>query len=388
MSSRRQQITLEPRVLRWARERADLSQKTLADKMKVEPEDVTEWEETGKISIARIDNLAAKTYTPLGYLYLSEPPDEPLPIYDFRTRSGDAPQRPSVDLLDTVYLMQRRQAWMRDDLIEGGADPLDFVGVYSLTDSHTEVAAAIRSALGLTAGWAEDVSSWSDALRLLRNRLDEVGVLVVFNGVVGNNNFRVLDPKEFQGFALVDEYAPLVFVNSADFIAAQMFTLSHEVAHLLIGETGLSVFDRLLPADHRAERFSDQVAAEFLVPQQELQDYWPVAAKFGNPFQAIARKFKVSAIVGARRALDLGLIDREAFLAFYNNNKGQGQSRRTQSQGGNFWNTQKWRIGPQFAGAVARAAKEGRLLYREAYRLTGLKGDTFERMPEEMEVHL
>ena len=303
MSSRRQQITLEPKVLRWARERVSLSRDELAKKMTVKPEHVAQWEQTGKISIARIDNLAAKTYTPLGYLYLSEPPEERLPIRDFRTRSGDAPARPSVGLLDTVYLMQRRQAWMRDDLIEGGADPLAFVGAYSPKGSHIEVATSMRAMLGLAAGWAEDISTWSDALRFLRYRLDEVGVLVVFNGVVGNNNYRKLDPTEFQGFALVDEFAPLIFVNSSDFIAAQIFTLAHEVAHLFVGETGLSVFDRLLPPGHEIERFCNQVAAEFLVPQQELQKYWPAVQNSDNPYQAIARRFKVSTIVAVRRFL-------------------------------------------------------------------------------------
>ena len=391
MNSRRQQITLQPELLRWARERAGLTQDDLAKKIKVNLDRVREWEQTGKISIAQIDKLAAKTYTPLGYLYLPEPPDESLPIRDFRTRSGDAPTRPSPDLLETVYQMQRRQNWMRDDLIEGGADPLNFVGAYSLTDSHTEVAAAMRAALGLATGWAEERASWSQALRFLRNRLDKVSVLVVFNGVVGNNNYRKLDPTEFQGFALVDEYAPLVFVNSADYIAAQMFTLAHEVAHLFVGETGLSVFDRLLPADDETEQFCDQVAAEFLVPQQALQALqacWPTVQDLGNRHQAIARKSKVSAIVAARRALDLGLIERDAFFGFYDDHKRQGVGRRFTGEGGNFWNIQKWRIGPRFAGAVARAAREGRLLYREAYSLTDLRGDTFERMPEKMGVIL
>ena len=391
MTSRRQQITLQPELLRWARERAGLTQDDLAKKIPVNPDRVRAWEQTGKISIAQIDKLAAKTYTPLGYLYLPEPPDESLPIRDFRTRSGDAPTRQSPDLLDTVYQMQRRQNWMRDDLIEGGADPLNFVGAYSLTDSHTEVAAAMRAALGLATGWAEERASWSQALRFLRNRLDKVGVLVVFNGVVGNNNHRKLDPTEFQGFALVDEYAPLVFVNSADYIASQMFTLAHEVAHLFVGETGLSVFDRLLPADDETEQFCDQVAAEFLVPQQALQALqacWPTVQDLGNRHQAIARKSKVSAIVAARRALDLGLIERDAFFGFYDDHKRQGVGRRFTGEGGNFWNIQKWRIGPRFAGAVARAAREGRLLYREAYSLTDLRGDTFERMPEKMGVIL
>ena len=388
MSSRRQQITLEPKVLQWARERVGLSPEDLAKKMPVKVERVTEWEQTGRISIAQADKLAAKTYTPLGYLYLLEPPDESLPIRDFRTRSGDAPKRPSVDLLDTVYLMQRRQAWMRDDLIEGGADPLEFVGAYSVDDSYTEIAAAMRDALGLAEDWAEAMPSWREALNFLRNRLDEAGILVVFNGVVGNNNSRTLDPQEFLGFALVDEYAPLVFVNSAYYIAAQIFTLAHEVAHLLVGETGLTVFDRLLPTDNEIEQFCNQVAAEFLVPQQALQEYWPAVQHSSNPYQAIARRFRVSAIVAVRRLLDLGLIDRDTFFGSYNDLKGRRRGISSTSLGGNFWNSQRWCLGPRFAGAVARAAKEGRLQYREAYSLTGLKGDAFERMPEELGVIL
>ena len=388
MTSRRRQITLQPHVLRWARQRAGLKTEDLADKMNVKPESVLEWERTGQISIAQADKLAAKTYTPLGYLYLTDPPNEPLPIRDFRTRGDDPPKRPSVNLLDTVYQMQRRQAWMRDDLIEGEADPMPFVGAYSLNDSHAEIAAAMRAALGLKAGWAEETSNWRDALRFLRNRLDEVGVLVVFNGVVGNNTYRKLAPTEFLGFALVDEYAPLVFVNSADFIASQMFTLSHEVAHLFVGETGLSVLDRLLPTDNEIERFCNRVAAEFLVPREELQEFWSVAKVAANPYQAIARKFKVSAIVAARRALDLELIARDTFINSFESNKGQGQRRPAQRPGGNFWNTQRWRIGPRFAGAVARAASEGRLLYREAYSLTDLKRNTFENMREGMGILL
>ena len=378
MSSRGQQITLQPEVLLWARERAGLSPEQLAEKMKVKPERVSEWESTGKISIAQADRLAEGTYTPLGYLYLSKPPEEPLPIRDFRTRGDGPPKRPSPDLLDTIYQMQRRQDWMRNDLIESGADPLPFVGAYSLADSITEVASAIRDVLDLDAGWAEDRPTWRDALSFLRTRLDEIGVLVVFNGVVGNSTRRKLDPNEFQGFALVDEYAPLVFVNSADYPVAQMFTLAHEVAHLLIGETGLSVFDRLLPTDHETERFCDQVAAEFLISQQALQAYWLVVQDSVNPSKDIAQKFKVSTVVAARRLLDLGLIDQDTFFASYNKSR----------HGPSFWNVQKWRIGPRFAGAVARAAKEGRLSYREAYGLTDLRGNAFERMPEEMGIVL
>jgi len=388
MTSRRQQITLKPEVLRWARERADLSQERLAEKMNVKPERVKEWETAGELSIAQADRLAARTYTPLGYLYLSKPPEEPLPIRDFRTRGDGPPRRPSVNLLDTVYQMQRRQNWMRDDLIQNGEQPLPFVGTFSRSDSHTEVAAAMRATLGLGAGWAKGVYTWQDALRFLRNKLDEVGVLVVFNGVVGNNTSRQLDPSEFQGFSLVDEYAPLVFVNSADYIAAQIFTLAHEVAHLFIGETGLTAFDSLIPPYNETERFCDRVAAEFLVPEMEFDEAWPQVQDSDNPFAALARQFKVSTIVAARRAFDLKKTSRSDFLEFYKTVMQPVKGGRHTGEGGHFWNIQRWCIGPRFAGAVARAAKEGRLLYREAYGLTDLRGDTFEQMPEKMEIAL
>ena len=213
-------------------------------------------------------------------------------------------------------------------------------------------------------------------------------MLVVFNGVVGNNTSRKLDPDEFQGFALVDEYAPLVFVNNADFKAAQMFTLAHELAHLFVGETGISGFEHLKFDSNTTERFCDQVSAEFLVPAAELRDFWTTATQASDPYQSVARQFKVSSLVAARRARDLGLIEPIAFFKFYDEytDREWHSIQQSQASGGNFWNTQKWRIGTRFGTAIFRAVKEGRLLYREAYNLTGLKGETFENMREKMEI--
>lgn len=383
MSSRRLQITLQPDVLRWARKRAKLQPEELAKKMGVkQPERVLQWEDDGVISVAQVDKLAKCTYTPLGFLYSKEPPEDRLPIADFRTREGTPP--PSPGLLETIYLMQRRQAWMRDELIEEGAEPLDFVGAYGMETPTQRVAEAMREALQLTDGWAETQNTWSDALRLFQNRLDVTGVLVCFNGVVGNNTRRKLNQNEFQGFALADEYAPLVFVNSADFKAAQMFTLAHELAHLFIAKSGVSTFEVLQPASNETETFCDKAAAEFLVPEDELRAFWSHAGT-NNPYQAIARRFKVSSVVAARRALDLGLIDTEVFLSFYKQNANEWLiNQQSETGGGNFWNTQKWRIGPRLATAIVRAVREQRMLYREAYNLTGLWGNTFENIPEKM----
>ena len=383
-------IKLQPAVLRWARERVSLSTDQLAEKMRIKPERVLEWERSGSITTAQADTLAEKTYTPLGYLYLSEPQAESLPIDDFRTRSGESLRRPSPNLLDTVYAMQRRQGWMRNEVIRQYEEPpLPFVGAFELTDDPVSVAEAMRNVLGISDGWAATVPNWSAALRHLRDKSEAAGILVVFNGVVGNNSHRKLDPKEFQGFALVDEHAPLVFVNNADFKAAQIFTLAHELAHVFVGETGLSHLEDMQPSDNETELFCDKTAAEFLVPERDLRAYWREANQTSSPYMSIARRFRVSSIVAARRALDLELTGRGTFFEFYNEYRSKEWRTSKQSKGGgNFWFNQIWRIGPRFATMVCRAVKEGRLTYTEAYSLTDLRGRTFENMPEELELSL
>jgi Zn-dependent peptidase ImmA (M78 family) len=378
-------LTLKPKVLQWARERAGLDAAALAKKVggSATAERVREWEHTGQLTFTQAKKLAHVTHTPEGYLYLTEPPEDKLPIPDFRT-VGDAPvRRPSPDLLDTIYLMQRRQAWMRDFLIEEGEPPLPFVGSATLNTQPEQVAADIRKTLGFAVGWAGEEDTWTEALMHLRQKIEGAGVLIVVNGIVENNVHRKLNPDEFRGFVLSDAYAPLVFINGADFKAAQMFTFAHELAHVWIGQDGVSNFEALQPPPDRVEQWCNAVAAEFLVPARELRECWRAAQQAKEPYQYVASRFKVSTLVAARRALDLGLATRNQFFDFYRSY--QQDERRKQaraSKGGNFWNTQNVRVGQRFGAAVVRAAKEGRLLYREAYHLTGLSGSTFDRFAE------
>jgi Zn-dependent peptidase ImmA (M78 family) len=157
------------------------------------------------------------------------------------------------------------------------------------------------------------------ALRQLYNNIEAAGILVAVSGIVGNNTRRKLDPIEFRGFVLVDDYAPLVFVNGADGKAAQMFTLAHELAHIWFGSSAAFDLRELQPANNETEEACNRVAAEFLVPARQLRDFWPSIKQDPERFQSIARNFKVSEIVAARRAIDLGLISRNEFLDFYRN---------------------------------------------------------------------
>ena len=243
----------------------------------------------------------------------------------------------------------------------------------------------MRETLELGAGWAEEASSWVDSLRFLRLRIDDAGILVVSNGVVGNNTHRALNPDEFRGFALVDEYAPLVFVNAADFKSAQMFTLAHELAHVWLDASGVSNPDLgdLDASRPDIEQRCNEVAAEFLIPADELRGVWTNVSGEPVRFEQVARHFKTSQIVAARRALDIELISRSEFFEFWEDYQAdERRSAQTGSEGGNFWNTQSVRLGRRFSHAVVNAVHAGRLLYQDAYSLTDLRGPTFDTLVE------
>jgi Zn-dependent peptidase ImmA (M78 family) len=374
-------VNVKPQLLRWAIARSRIPKEDLRKKI---PR-LAEWERGERQpTLRQLEDFARRTMTPLGHLFLSEPPVETLPVPDFRT-IGDAPiDRPSPNLLDTIGEMQQRQAWMRDYLIELGQELLPFVGRADRVRPVTSVAEDIRATLRLTDDWAAELDSWEQALIHLRQGIDSVGILIAMNGVVGNNTHRPLDPDEFRGFVLIDQYAPLIFVNNADFKAAQMFTLAHELAHVWLGKSALFNLVQMLPDEHDDdEKFCNQVAAELLVPRKWMLRLWDDVRGQANPFLVIARACKVSGLVAARRALDLGLINRRQFFEFYERETSQlaarQQQRKDRSAGGDFYRTATVRIGRRFGEAIARAVAEGKLPYRDAYRLTGLKGEAFDR---------
>ncbi len=379
-------VAVKKELILWAQERSGLTPDILRKRF---PK-FDLWERGEAMpTLRQLMELAKKTFTPLGYFFLPEPPDDKLPIPDFRTVGDEAVKRPSPNLLETIQIMQRRQGWMRDFLVEQGESPLAFIGSVQLNDDVNVAAAKMRSLLNVSDDWAHHHPTWSEALRALCIAVDKSGVIVVINSVVGNNNRRKLDTTEFRGFVLSDEYAPLIFINGADAKAAQMFTLAHEVAHLFIGRGGVFNFRDFLPVDNAVEQFCNKVAAEFLVPESQMNGVWPDAKRAAEPFQFLARRFKISPLVAARRALDLALIDKAAFFDFYQKYQEDERRRKTtRPDRGDFYATQNFRIGRRFAEAVVRAAKEGRLLYNEAFQLTGLYGKTFDQYAKKFEARI
>jgi len=201
-------VAINPEMLRWAHERAGLD---LAGLRKRFPK-LADWEQ-GELqpTLKQLEAFAKATHAPLGFLFLPAPPDEPLPIPDFRTMGVAHTERPSPDLLDTIYLCQQRQTWYRDFARVHGERPLDFVGGATIRDDVSPLAAKMRDAIGFDLDERQDLPSWTEALRCFVEQVEASGVLVMVSGVVGSNNKRKLDPEEFRDFALVDDLAPLIF---------------------------------------------------------------------------------------------------------------------------------------------------------------------------------
>ena len=374
------EVAVEKSVLLWALERSGR-----AFVIKQRFPKLSEWLKGESMpTLRQLEDLAKATYTPLGYFFLPEPPEEQLSIPYFRTENNQHMHQFSADLFDTVQIMKRRQNWMRDYLIEQGHDPLPFINSAKLIDDPYHVAQNIRKVLGLEDEWAAKQSNWTEALKTLQTHMENVGIIVVINGIVGNNTHRKLNPSEFRGFVLVDEYAPLVFVNGADGKAAQMFTLAHELAHVWFGVSAAFDLRDLQPAEDKIEQICNMVAAEFLVPKHEFQKVWSTVSNDSEPFQTLARQFKVSELVVARRALDLGYITKDIFIKFYNDYLTKEKNKNQNNDGGNFYAIQNLRIGRRFAEAIITAVREEKLLYREAYQLSGLYGETFERYAESL----
>jgi len=367
----RTEINVNSNMIAWAISRAGYELQVFTEKF---PK-VQQWlEGERKPTVKQLEDFSKKVHLPFGYLFLPEPPKEKLPIPFFRTNNSQATSV-SLNVYDTILLMQQRQDWLRDYLTEKEFDKLPFVGKFLNQNNVQQIVADIRNTLGLQENWASDFKTWQEAQDHLIKHVEDKGIITVFNGVVENNTSRPIPVDECRGFVLVDEIAPFMFINNADYKSAQMFTIVHELAHIWTGHSAGFDFRKLQPADDPIEVLCDKVAAEFLVPENTFNQVWSE----NQSIKYASRFFKVSEIVIARRALDTGKISKKQFFEFYEEySNREFIKKESQGDGGNFYATTRKRLSITFASHIYNAVKSGKLLHRDAYKLTSLKGDTFQ----------
>jgi Zn-dependent peptidase ImmA (M78 family) len=247
-------------------------------------------------------------------------------------------------------------------------------------DEVVSAAARIRTSLGFDVNERRLMPTWTDALRHFIEQADNLGILVMCNGVVHNNSYRHLDPKEFRGFAMSDDLAPLIFINGADTKAAQMFTLAHELAHIWLGQSAVSDSQPVIVPNEQVERWCNEVAAELLVPIESMRREYKADAVLIEEVSRLARRFKVSTLVILRRILDVGGLNQQEFWEEYHAEVARLRA-IPRASGGNFYLTQAARVSKRFAAALVASTLEGQTRYNDAFRMLGFsKLSTFKEL--------
>lgn len=374
---------VQPNMVSWARERVGLSVEDAARKLHVKTERFETWESgEDHPTLCQAQDLARAAHIPMGWLYLRSPPEEKVQLPDLRTVRNIERQELSPDFRDQLNEVLYKQQEYIELIREEGAEPLPFVGKFSIRDDVHAVVADIRAALGLDQEMRQAARDWRDFLHTLILQAERLGVLVMRSGIVGNNTHRPLSVDEFRGFAVSDVYAPLIFINGTDALPAQIFTLAHELAHLWIGESGISnqaIHGRGGPS-HRVEAFCNHVAAELLAPADEIARLWCSDREPDENIQTLARHFRVSGAVMLYRAKNLGYISQDLFDALYRIEISRHQRQKRHNGGAPPTLTVPARNSHLLTDTVIAAAYEGRVLFRDACRILGAKMSTLEKL--------
>jgi Zn-dependent peptidase ImmA (M78 family)/transcriptional regulator with XRE-family HTH domain len=368
---------VQPALLIWARETAHLSIEDVAKRLKRSIEEIRAWE-TGEAgpSYSQLEKLAYELYKrPLAIFFLPVPPVEPRPEAEFRAL-------PDADLRhlrrETVLLIRRAHAYQAS-LIElfGGRSPVpDPLWKRVRLDVSRPVinqAATVRAALGVPAPGDGD---WGppdaeDALRIWRRAIEAGGVFIF------KDTFK---QKEISGFCLEHPELPLVMINNSTTKTRQVFSLLHELAHILLARRAISTFDdepinRLAPAEQKIERFCNRVTAEILVPSNDFATQVAglprdVEQFDEQNFAALASRYRVSREVVLRRFRDADRVSQE----FYEKRKREWDAQRGGGgTGGNFYATRGAYLSERLMTEVFARYGRRQISVDEAADLIGVK---------------
>lgn len=332
----------------------------------------------------QIEAASRSTGIPFGYFFLKTPPTEDLSLIDYRTVDSLELLNPSRELLDTIHYLEEIQDWAKNDVLSNGGSELQFVGKFKNTTDINKIAKYIRTVLNISIDWFTEQQSADYAFNYIRNAISRSGVIVMISGIVGNNTRRTLSIEEFRAFAMVDNVAPVIFVNSNDSKGAKLFSLLHEFVHVCLGQN--SLFNaNTNSAVSKTEQICNAVAAEILVPSTIFIDKWNnnYNTDIESRIQVLTKYFKCSELVIARRALDnkfitddlyqnISEIAKENYIRFKKNQKA--------NQGGDFYKTLASRVDKVFFNRLLSSLYEGKTQYSEAFKLTNTNRSTFSEM--------
>jgi Zn-dependent peptidase ImmA (M78 family)/DNA-binding XRE family transcriptional regulator len=293
---------ITPKVLKWARETAKISETDAAAKVSVKAEKILEWENgESQPTVNQAIKLAKSYQRPFAVLFLPEPPTDFQPLQDFR-KSGSKELSTAVTFI--IREIQKKQSWISQQNQEDEESRLPFVGKFTLKDSPKQIAQDILKTLEINPtnyGEVTPLKKWID-------QAESKGIFISRSSFIHTR--LKIDKAELQGFAIADPYAPFVFINSGDWGAPQLFTLVHELAHLWIAQTGISnnVDIEIKGKLHPVELFCNEIAANALMPEDTIKRISSNSFTDSRQIFRIAKVLGVSSFALIYRAFRLDLI--------------------------------------------------------------------------------
>ncbi|GBD69181.1 ImmA/IrrE family metallo-endopeptidase [Tetragenococcus halophilus] len=333
----------------------------------------------------QLNQLSKKIKVPFGYLLLNDIQKEEPSLIEYRTVLNNEVDKPSRDLLETIDDMEDKQDWMRDFLIRNSYEKLNFVNKFSKKDSVQTIAQGIRHTLQLEETWFVNCQ-YNNAFNYLRDKFENAGILVMQNGVVKANTHRNLNVDEFRAFVLVDDYAPLIFINSTDSNGGKIFSLFHEVAHIFLGESDLFNDNNVSHPIYRndLEVLCNDIASELCIPAPYFKELWAKNTERDtfNKIHYIAQKCKISILAVAVKALKNKYIDEQEYYKIRNESLKYYKKENTKKKenNGNGINTAVSRIDKRFFQFLSNDIKSGNTQYTDAYRLLNTNRKTFDKI--------
>ena len=374
-------VPVEKSILKWVMQKSEneMVSNSVTDML-------SKWISGEKIpTFNQLETVSKKLHIPFGYFLLSEPPIEECRIVDFRTVDSERLSNPSRNLIDTLDQMYDVQAWMSDYNKDNLESYYSFVGRASKNRNVYYVLNDILKELDLSKEWFRNYRSAADAFRFIRSKLTELGILVMMNGIVGNNTHRRLDVEEFRAFTLVDLYAPLIFINSADADNGKLFSILHELVHVWIGQNSFyNDFYGNAIAVSKDEQFCNAVAAEILVPQDIFETEWDKQnGDERTRIESLEKVFVCSRMVLLRRALSTKRITTSTYkelASYYQVQYNKFNQSKKKSSGGDFYRSLNVKWDKRFIKAIATSAESGQTPYSDVYKLTNTNGKTFSEL--------
>lgn len=357
-----ERMPITPEVLTWARERLGYSQEALAAK-RTDFRKIAEWEESGKSrpTYRQLEKLAKDLWLPVAVFFFPEPPETPKIEETFRTLGSEqfAEIPPGIRLL----LHKARGFQIGLDELNDGRNPArkQVVRDFPLqpTADLAAAAARIREYLGVSLneqfGWKNDAA----ALKAWRSAFYDVGI-AVFKDAFGDDNYS--------GFCLYDTEFPVIYVNNSNTKTRQIFTLFHELAHLLFETSGVERrgdFRQALAHEHaQIEQRCNELANEILVPAAALDDELRRGYPLMQEAERLAKRFSVSSQVIYRNFKDEGLItqnDYETAVAEWNAQWQSARKNKKKRSGGDPYRTKLAYLGEDYVELAFRRYHEERI---------------------------